>query len=74
MSPNKGILLNGVLRPKLLSIPFASCSFINLDILLPHTAHFNNNIDLPFFAFITFEFTFSVPFLHFKQHVNMFYL
>ena len=31
MSPNNGILLNGVLRPKLLNNPFALCSFINLD-------------------------------------------
>ena len=31
MSPNNGILLNGVLRLKLLNNPFASCSFINLD-------------------------------------------
>ena len=38
MSPNNGILLNGLLRPKLLSIPYSSCSFINLDFLLPHTS------------------------------------
>ena len=51
MSPNNGILLNGVLRPKLLNIPFASCSFINLDFILPHTAHFDNSINLPFFCY-----------------------
>ena len=31
ISPNNQILLNGVLRPRLLNIPSASCSFINLD-------------------------------------------
>ena len=72
MSLNNRIFFNGVLRPRLLNNHFASCSFINLDILLPHTANFDNNIGLPFFVFITFEFTFSVYFLHFKQYVNMY--
>ena len=72
MSLNNRILFNGVLRPRLLNNHFASCSFINLDILLPHTANFDNNIGLPFFVFITFEFTLSVYFLHFKQYVNMY--
>ena len=49
MSPNNGILLNGVLRRRLINNPFASCSFINLDFLLPHTTHFYNYIVLPFF-------------------------
>ena len=48
MSANSGILFNGVLRPKLLNIPFASCSFINLDFLPPDTAHFDNNTVLQF--------------------------
>ena len=73
MSPNNGILLNGVLRPKLLNFPFASCSFINFDFLLPHAAHFHDNIVLPFFVFNTFESIVFVIFLHFKQYVNMFY-
>ena len=59
MLPNNGILLNGVLSPKLRNNPFASCSFINLT-LLQLTAHFDDNIDLPFLVFNTFEFTFSV--------------
>ena len=62
MSLNNGILFNGVLRPWLLNNPFASCSLINLDFLLPHTAHFDNNIGLPFFVFKTFESTLSVSF------------
>ena len=62
MSPNNRILLNGALRPRLLNNPFAYYSFINLDFLLPHTAHFDSNISLPFFVFINFEFTFSVFF------------
>ena len=67
MSPNNGILLNGILRPKLLNIPIGSCSVINLDFLLLHTAHFDSNIVLPFFVFNAFESTFYVFFLHFKQ-------
>ena len=58
MSPNNGILLNGVLRPKLLNIPFASYYFINLDFLLLHTAHFDDNIALPVLVFNTFGSTF----------------
>ena len=67
MSPNNGILFNGVLIPKLLNNPFASCSFMNLEFLLPHTAHFDNNKDLPFFVLNTLEFILSASFLHFKQ-------
>ena len=63
MFPNNGILFNGVLRPKLLNIPLASCSFLNLDFLLPHTTNFDDNIVLQFLVFNTFEFTFSVFFL-----------
>ena len=63
MSPNNGILLNGILRPKLLNDPFPTCSFIHLDFLLPHTTHFGDNVHLPFSVFL----------LHFKQYVNMFY-
>ena len=40
MSPNNGTLFNRVLRPKLLNNLFASCSFTNLDFLLPHTSTF----------------------------------
>ena len=73
MSPNNGILLNGVLRLKLLNIPFATCSFINLDFSLSHTADFDDNIVLPFLIFSTFQSTFSVSFLSFKQSEHMFY-
>ena len=73
MSLNNGILLNGVLRPKLLNNPFASCSFINIFFLLPHTTHFDYNIVLPLLVFNTFEFTFPVSCLYFKQYIKMFY-
>ena len=79
MSSNNGILFNGVLRPKLLNIPFVLCSFITFDFLLPHTelhtAHFDDSIVLPFFVFNTFGSIFSVFFffLHFKQYDNTFY-
>ena len=67
MSHNNGTLLNGVLKRKLLNNHFTFCSFINLDFLPPHTAHFDNNIGLPFLAFNTFESTFSVFFLNLTQ-------
>ena len=63
MSPNNGILFNGVLITKLLHNLFASCSFLNLDFLL---THFHNNIGLPVLDFNTFESTLSVSFLYCK--------
>ena len=73
MSPDNGILFNGVLKPKLLKILFA-CLFVNLVFLLPHTAYFEIDITivLPFFI-ITFESTCHVSFLHFKEYISMFY-
>ena len=53
MSPNDGTLLNEILRPKLLNNLFAFCSFVNLAFLLPHTAHFDDDIVLPFLVFKT---------------------
>ena len=67
------ILCNGVLRTKLLIIPFACCCFSNLDFYLPHTVDFGDSIVLPFHVFNTFGSTFSVIFLHFKQYEDMFY-
>ena len=72
MSLNNGILLNGVLRPKLLNIYFASCSFLTFDFSLPHTAHFDDNIVLPVLVFNTLGSTFFVFFFAFQticQHV-----
>ena len=51
MSPNNKVLFNGVLKPKLLNISFCFCYFINLDFLLPHTAHFDDNTLIPFLVF-----------------------
>ena len=42
MSPNSGTLPKDVLIPILLNNTFASCSFINLEILLPHSTHFDD--------------------------------
>ena len=39
--------LKGVLIPRLLNTPFASCFLINFDFLPPHIAHFDNIIVLP---------------------------
>ena len=57
MSPNNGILLNGVLRSKLLNYPFAACFLINflIDFLMPHTADFDDSIALPFFSTFVFK-------------------
>ena len=60
MSPNNGILFNGVFKPKLLNNPSPPCSFTNLDFLLPHTAHFDDNIVLPVLVFNIFKSTLSV--------------
>ena len=79
MSPNNGNLFTGVLRTRLLNNPFASCFFINFDFLQTHTAHFDDNLVLPFLVFNTFGSKFSLFFLHFKQivhfkeNVNIFY-
>ena len=50
------------LKPRLLNISFASCSFINLDFLLSHLAHFDNKIVSPLLVFEIFGFMFSVFF------------
>ena len=64
---NPGILLKGVLVPKLLNNPFASCFFVNIDFLFLHTEHCDNNNNLSFLVFITFELILSVFYLHIKQ-------
>ena len=46
--------------PKLLNNPFACCSLINFDFLLPHIAHFDKIIFLPLVVFKTFVFMLSV--------------
>ena len=65
--PATGILLKGALIPKLRNYPLASCSLVNFDFLLSHTAHFDKSIILPFFVVANLGFLFSVFLLHFKQ-------
>ena len=65
MSPNIGILFNGVLLPKLLNNPFACCS------LIPHMAHSDKIMILLLVVFETFGFILSVFFLHFQQYDNI---
>ena len=57
----------GVLRPKLPNNRFACYSSMNLDFLLPHTAHFDDEGGLPVLVFNTFESTLSVSFLRFTK-------
>ena len=68
MLPNKGILLNGVLIPKIRNYPLVFCSLSNLDFLQSHISYFDNNIVLPLLFFQTLGFTFSVVFSYFKQN------
>ena len=67
--PTKGSLLKGVFIPKLLNNLLASCSLINLDSLLSHTAHFDKSIILFFFVLTTFGFLLSVFFLLSYCHI-----
>ena len=60
MTPNNRILLNGVLRPKLLNIPFAFFFFQHIT--------FDDSIVLSFLVFNTFGCTFSVFVFHIKQN------
>ena len=74
MSPDNGILLNGVLRPKMQNNPFVSCSLINPDSLLSHTAGFDDEIHVPFFVFNIFEFTFPVSLCTLNNMSTCFYI
>ena len=73
ISPVNGILLNGVLRPKLLNNPFASCLLINLDFLLTHIAHFDNSVVLLLLVFKTIGFMLSVFFYTLNNMIALFY-
>ena len=46
------MLLKEVFIPKLINNPLASCSLINFDFLLSHTAHFDKSIILLQFFFL----------------------
>ena len=58
MLHKNGILLEGVFSNN----PLASFSFVNLELLLSQTAHFNKSIGFPFFVFATLGFLLSVLF------------
>ena len=50
--PIIGILfINSIFIPKIFNFPLASCSLINLDILLPQKAQFDESIILPLLDF-----------------------
>ena len=61
-SPNIGILLKGILIPRLLNNPFASCFLINFDFYLPHISRFDNIIVLLLLVAETFGSILSVLF------------
>ena len=73
MSSDNGILLDGVLRPKLLHNPLASCSLINLDFLLPHIAHFCSSIVLFLLVFEILGFLFYEFFNTLNNMIAMIY-
>ena len=58
--------------PKLLNNPFACCSLINFDFLLPHMAHFDKIIILPLVVFETFGFMLSVFFYTLNNRITLF--
>ena len=60
MLPSNGVLYSGVLIPKLLSNPFASCSFTNLDFLILHSTHYDRIIVLHLFCAIHNKLAWSV--------------
>ena len=60
-------------RTKLHNIPFASCSFISLDFLVPQIAYLDNNIVLPLLVFETFGFLLSVIFYSLNNKITLFY-
>ena len=62
VSPNNGILVNGVLRSKLLHIPLAFCFLMNLDFWPPHKAHFDDSIVSLLLVFENLRSMFSVFF------------
>ena len=59
ISPNNGIFLNGLFNLKLLNNPLASCSLINLELLLLHNVHFVQNIVFPLVFFVILKFLLS---------------
>ena len=71
MLSNNGMLLKGVLIPKLLNSPLASWFFINLDLLLPHMIYFDDNVIFLLLAFESLGFMPFVVFVHFKQYDNI---
>ena len=76
MSPNNGTLFNRVLIPRLDNSRSACWFFMNLDVLLPHTIYFYDQINLPHLVSNIFEYIYIniyiYIYLHFKQYVNMF--
>ena len=64
-SPNIGSLCKGVLIPRLLNNPFASCFLINFEFLAPYIAHLDNIIGLSLLVFETTGLMFSVFFFYF---------
>ena len=79
---NNGILLKGVLISKLLNRPFASCSFKNLDFLIPQTDHFHCITNLlifvltilGFFSIFSTLYAISLHFIIIKLIVNLFFV
>ena len=65
--------MKGVFIPKILNKQLASCSLINFDFLLSHTAHLDKSIILQFYVLATFGFLLSVFFVHFKKYDNISY-
>ena len=67
------ILLKGVLRPKLLNVPLASCFLTNLGFLQPYISHLDRSIILPLLVFKTAGLMFSVFFCTLNNKIALFH-
>ena len=74
MRPRKRIWVKGVLIPKLINNPIASCSLRIFEVLLLHSEQLDKNIVLPFLVLTTFGFSLSVFFYTSHNKIKLFYI
>ena len=72
-TPLRRFRAKGAFILKLLNNPLASCSLINFEFLLSHTAHYYKSIILPFFVLATFGFLLSVFFCTSSDMIKLLY-
>ena len=67
----KSLRIGTFILVNLLINPLASCSLINFDFLLSHTAHFDKNIIFVFLVFRTFGYLLSVFFYTSNNEITL---